>query len=215
MKAFEGRAIIAFVCITSFFVLASASVAFGSNMKTAGAVPATAKTTQARLERQVTTTLKALTHKLRGRFRKEMAAGGPARAVLVCGRLAPLAFDRASRQTGWKITRVGTRVRDPLLGMPDAWEQKVLQRFEQEAAHGENRDKMSYSQIVTEPGGRYFRYMKALFIKPVCLACHGPAKDISPKVMAILKNRYPHDKAIGYKTGQLRGAISVKVPLGQ
>lgn len=158
-------------------------------------------------------TAAGLMHQLFSALQKQMAAGGPARAVSVCSELAPAIANKISRETGWKVTRVGTRVRNPLLGMPDAWEQKVLQNFEKRAAKGEAFDKMSYAEVVSEPDGKYFRFMKALAIKKPCLACHGTEGQISPAVRAILKKRYPHDKATGYKIGDLRGAISIKEPL--
>jgi hypothetical protein len=146
-------------------------------------------------------------------LQKEMAAGGPAGAVGVCSDLAPSIAGKISRETGWRVTRVSTKVRNPLLGMPDAWEQKVLLDFEKQATKGESIDKMSFSEVVSEPEGRFFRYMKAVAIKQPCLACHGTEAQISPSVRAILKERYPHDMATGYKLGDLRGAISIKEPL--
>lgn len=152
-------------------------------------------------------------HELGAAFKKEMAAGGPVGTVKVCSKIAPSIAGRISRETGWRVTRVGTRVRNPLLGMPDAWEQKVLADFQRRAAKGESLDRMSFSEVVTEPDGKYFRYMKAIGVKPMCLACHGPEDRIAPAVRKILRERYPHDKATGYKAGDLRGAISIKAPL--
>ena len=146
-------------------------------------------------------------------LQKEMASGGPAGAVGVCSDLAPSIAGRISRETGWRVTRVSSKVRNPLLGMPDAWEQKVLQDFQARAAKGEDIDKMSYSEVVTEPDGKFYRFMKAVAIKQPCLACHGTEGQIAPPVLAILKERYPHDAATGYKLGDLRGAISVKAPI--
>ena len=146
-------------------------------------------------------------------FKKEMAAGGPVGAVKVCSEIAPSIAGRISRETGWRVTRVGTRVRNPLLGMPDSWEQKVLSDFQRRAARGESFDKMSFSEVVKEPDGSYFRYMKAIGVKPQCLACHGQKDGIAPAIRKILKERYPHDEATGYKAGDLRGAISIKAPL--
>jgi hypothetical protein len=145
-------------------------------------------------------------------LQKEMAAGGPSGAVSVCSDLAPSIAGRISRETGWRVTRVSAKVRNPLLGMPDQWEQKVLLDFEKRAARGEDIEKMSFSEAVSEPGGRFFRYMKAVAIKKPCLSCHGTEEQIAPSVRTILKERYPHDAATGYKLGDLRGAISIKEP---
>jgi len=146
-------------------------------------------------------------------FKKEMAAEGPVGTVSVCSELAPEISGRISRDTGWRVTRVGTRVRNPLLGTPDAWEQKVLMDFKKRRIQGEGIEKLSHSEVVGEPGGMFFRYMKAIGVKSQCIACHGPEDRIKPEVREILKERYPHDKATGYKTGELRGAFSIKRPL--
>ena len=148
-------------------------------------------------------------------LQKELAKSGPAGAVSVCSDLAPRVAGQISRQTGWKVTRIGTKVRNPLLGSPDAWEQKALMDFAERASQGEDIDKMSFSEVVNEPAGKFFRYLKAIAMKPPCLACHGPESQITPEVRTVLSERYPHDLATDYQLGDLRGAISIKEPLGQ
>lgn len=88
-------------------------------------------------------------------MRREVAKGGPVEVVKVCVDLAPELAGRLSREQGRRVTRVGTRVRNPLLGMPDAWEQQVLAAFVERAAKGEDLTGMSHGEIVTEPNGRY------------------------------------------------------------
>lgn len=150
---------------------------------------------------------------LGGAMKKEMKAGGPVAAVKVCSELAPQITAQISREKGWKVTRVGTRVRNPMLGLPDPWEQKVLAQFQERAGKGEKFDKMAFAEIVEEPNGKYFRFMKAIGVQGQCLACHGDAAGIKPEVKALLEERYPHDQAKGYKPGDLRGAVSIKRPL--
>lgn len=67
--------------------------------------------------------------------------------VKVCTDLAPHIAGRLSRDQGWRVTRVGTRVRNPLLGMPDAWEQQVLALFAARAAKGEDKDGVLFSPM--------------------------------------------------------------------
>ena len=146
---------------------------------------------------------------------QEMTKGGPAEAIRVCAELAPEIAGRLSREHGWRVTRVGTRVRNPLLGMPDAWEQKVLAEFAERAGKGEAFPGMTQSEVVTEPGGQYYRFMKAIAVQPQCLLCHGPSDQIPDGIKAVLKKQYPFDAATGYKAGELRGAVSIKQPIGQ
>ncbi|MBZ0088891.1 MAG: DUF2309 domain-containing protein, partial [Thermoanaerobaculia bacterium] len=47
-----------------------------------------------------------------------------------------------------------------------------------------------------------------------CGACHGQPGELAPGVAEVLARRYPGDTATGYTAGDLRGAISVRVPLG-
>ena len=144
---------------------------------------------------------------------REMQKGDPSQVISVCAGLAPEIANRLSRENGWRVTRVGTRVRNPLLGMPDAWEQGVLDQFSTRAKDGEKFTEMSYSEVVSEPTGQFFRFMKPIGVQPKCLLCHGPSQNIPEPIRAMLKKHYPHDAATGYKVGDLRGAVSIKQPI--
>lgn len=141
---------------------------------------------------------------------KAVAEGGPESAIKVCKEIAPKMAGDISRKQGWKLTRVSLKVRNPLLGTPDAWEQKVLKDFEARAAKGEKPETMEFSEVVQEPAGNAFRYMKAIALQPGCVACHGSAEQIPENVKARLAEDYPHDKATGYAPGQIRGGVSIK-----
>ena len=158
-------------------------------------------------------TTQSFMKQLGGTMKKEMQAGGPVAAMKVCREQAPRIANEISLQKGWKVTRVGTRVRNSMLGTPDAWEQKVLKAFEERAARGEKYHDMSYWEVVDEPAGRSLRFMKAIGVAPKCLVCHGPAEQIAGPVRNQLKQLYPHDRATGYRAGDLRGAVSIKQPL--
>ena len=155
----------------------------------------------------------AFLQELSAAMKREMSKGGPLEAIKVCGELAPEIANRLSRENGWRVTRVGTRVRNPLLGMPDSWEQKVLGEFAARAAKGESFAKMTHSEVVSEPGGQYFRFMKPIAVQPKCLLCHGPNETIPESIQNVLTKHYPFDLATGYKAGDLRGAVSIKQPL--
>ena len=150
---------------------------------------------------------------LGGALKAELDKGGPAQAISVCRDLAPAVANRLSLENGWKVTRVGTRVRNAMLGTPDAWEQEVLKDFQDRAAQGENYAEMARAEVVEEPGGRYFRFMKPIPVQALCLNCHGGEQDIKAEVKAALAENYPHDQATGYQLGDLRGAFSIKQPL--
>jgi Protein of unknown function (DUF3365) len=156
--------------------------------------------------------VKDLASRLGGALQKELAADGPVAAIRVCRDIAPEITSDISRRTGMRVTRVSLKTRNPLLGSPDAWEQKVLLDF---AARAEKEDPaaLEYAEIVSEPQGTFMRYMKAIPVQPVCLKCHGTLGTISPKVGEQLSAQYPHDKATGYSLHQIRGAFSIKKAL--
>lgn len=151
--------------------------------------------------------------KLGAANKKAVSEGGPEAGVDICKDVAPLMTSEISRQTGWKLTRVSLKVRNPLLGTPDAWEQNGLQQFEARVAKGEKPESLELAEIVDEPNGKSFRYMKAIVLQPGCVACHGPVEQLSDDVKARLAESYPQDRATGYSAGQVRGAITIKRPL--
>lgn len=151
-----------------------------------------------------------LSQQLGAALRREMSGTGPEGAVAVCRQLAPDIAGTLSRQAGVRVARVSLKPRNPMLGQPDVWEQAVLAEFDRRAAAGEKPEALEHHDIVSEPQGRYFRYLKAIPVQPLCMACHGPAETLAPAVRERLATEYPHDRAVGYAPGQIRGAITVK-----
>jgi len=154
-----------------------------------------------------------LTQQLGTQLKAELARGGPEAAIGVCRDVAPQIAGRLSREHGWHVVRVSLKTRNALLGMPDAWEQAVLADFDRLGTAGEKPETLERAEVVEEPSGRYYRYMKAIPVQPLCLACHGSREAIAPGVAARLHADYPHDQATGYSVGQIRGAVSIKQPL--
>jgi hypothetical protein len=176
------------------------------------AVPALAQDTAA-LTGQAREAAGTLQKALASKLLAEIKAGGPESAISVCTALAPEAAGKLSRERGWRVTRVSLKVRNPVLGTPDAWEQRTLADFDARVARGEKPEALEAAEIVSEPQGRYFRYAKALPVAGLCLNCHGQAENVPAGVRERLAKEYPHDRATGYREGQIRGAISVKRPL--
>ena len=142
---------------------------------------------------------------------EQIAKGGPESAIAVCQEKAPQMAKAASEQTGWAIRRVSLRNRNPK-AVPDAWEQAALQDFDRRAAAGESPATLEKWDVVTSDARKEYRYMKALPVQPLCMACHGPADKLSPAVTAQLKTRYPQDLGTGYAVGQIRGAMTIRKP---
>ena len=157
-------------------------------------------------------TVKEIASQLGNTLQKEMASNGPAAAIEVCKNLAPAITSAISAKTGQRVTRVSLKTRNPLLGFPDAWEQKVLADFAQRMEK-ENPATIEYAEVVTEPQGKFMRYMKAIPVQGICLKCHGTPETLAPHVKERLDIEYPDDKATGYTLNQLRGAFSIKKPM--
>lgn len=177
-----------------------------------GSAPAFAGEAESR-EAEARKVVKTLMSELSGELKAAMKEGGPSEGIGVCVERAPEITARLSREKGWRVTRVSDQVRNPLLGMPDRWEQETLQRFRQRHADGASYKGMSRGEVVAEPGGKYYRYMQAIPLQGQCMSCHGAEEDLAPAVREMLSERYPHDRATGYEVGDLRGAFSIKQPL--
>lgn len=146
---------------------------------------------------------------LSSELREAMEQGGPAEAIRVCRDRAPGIKSRLSRETGWRITRVGTRVRNPLLGMPDEYEAEILDRFAMMRAEGTPVGDLEHASVETSGERRYFRYLKGIGVQEQCLSCHGAAEERPKAIKDQLSEQYPHDQAVDYEVGDLRGAFSI------
>ncbi|HJW85672.1 MAG TPA: DUF3365 domain-containing protein [Candidatus Brocadiaceae bacterium] len=106
-----------------------------------------------------------------------------------------------SQKTGYLLKQTSLKLRNPD-NAPDAFEQRILKKFEDEKGLKE------YWEINAVNKEKYFRYMLPLVVKEACLKCH----ESSEKVPAFISERYKSDTAVGYHLGDVRGAISLKVP---
>lgn len=166
---------------------------------------------EARLTEESRRIATKLLDQLRGEVVREMESSGPLRSIVVCKYSAPELTSMLSRQNGIRVTRVSLKPRNRSIGEPDAWEQQVLLDFEKRLSKGEKIEAIDHAEIVHEPIGRYFRFMKAIPMGQACVSCHGP--NVSDAIRSMLATEYPHDKAIDFTVGQIRGAVSVKKPL--
>jgi len=143
----------------------------------------------------------------------EVKARGPAGALQQCSKVA-LGLAKQHEQEGWRVRRVSVKYRNPA-DAPDDYEARVLHEFAALKAKGELEIDTEHAEVVTDEGRTYLRYMKPIVMgSPVCLSCHGGPRDIPPDVQAELRRLYPDDKATEYQVADLRGAVSVKLPLG-
>ncbi len=107
--------------------------------------------------------------------------------------------DRFYKKTGITLKQTSIKNR-AVYNKPDLFEKDVLAKFESKQLEGGK----AYSQVAKVNGKEAVRYMFPLYISQLCLSCHGdPAGELD------VAGR----KKEGYKIGDLRGAISVIVPI--
>jgi len=150
---------------------------------------------------------------VRSELLKAIETSGPLRAIVVCKYTVPEIASAISRKYGARVTRVSLTPRNPALGWGDAWEQQALMEFDKRVAKGEAADGMEHAAVVTEPSGKFLRYMRVLPMQAPCMHCHGPAEQINESVRSQLAHDYPHDQATGLVVGKVRGAVTYKKPL--
>jgi hypothetical protein len=63
--------------------------------------------------------------------------------------------------------------------------------------------------VVSLPNDR-FGYAEPIFLKPLCLTCHG--ESLAPDVAARINELYPEDRALGFETGDFRGVFWIEYP---
>jgi hypothetical protein len=148
------------------------------------------------------------------KLKAAMSTDGPVAAVSVCKESAPAIARQLSIANDAKVTRVGTRVRNQNMGVPNAWQKEALTQFEARLSQGEKAADIEFWQVADNGHGKSeLRYAKAIAIQPQCLSCHGSAQDIAAQLSEKLRIEYPNDQATGYSVGQLRGAVVVTRPI--
>lgn len=151
-----------------------------------------------------------LGQKLKGALTNE----GPVAAVSVCKEAAPAIAKGLSAQHGAQVTRVGTRVRNPKMGVPNSWQKEALAGFDARITKGEKPADLEYWKVVEGTDGkRELHYAKAIVTQPLCVTCHGNPEDIPAPLMEKIRAEYPDDQATGYSVGKLRGAVVVTRPM--
>jgi hypothetical protein len=171
------------------------------------------------------------------------AAGDFATVFPDCPRIAPEIASDFSRQTGYLVRRVTEKTRNSRNTPDDwellqlrkfakmAADGEPRTQFDITKPDGTLMPTMEYEvyEVVEEPRAKgkdkkiagervaYFRYMRSITMpgldKLPCLKCHGTADQLAPGVQEMVNFYYPHDKAMGYVPGDVRGAWTIKIPL--
>ena len=146
---------------------------------------------------------------LKGVLISQIQTNGVIQAVSVCSDTAQILTNNFGIQRGVYIKRVSLKNRNEN-NFPDNFEKKVLSKFEMLHQSTELNSETEHAEIVQEGEFKYLRYLKPILVQAECLNCHGSETEIMPEVKQLIAQEYIDDKAIGYKIGELRGAVSLK-----
>jgi len=149
---------------------------------------------------------------LKGVLIEQIQTGGVLQAVSVCSDTAQILTNEFGLSKGLFIRRVSLKNRNTN-NYPDDFEKGVLNRFQLLHQNNGLTSEAEYAEITTEDDIKYLRYLKPIVIQAECLNCHGNESDMMPEVNKLITQKYPDDKAKGYKTGDLRGAVSIKTAI--
>jgi hypothetical protein len=188
-----------FIRLCAVSAVFSAGIAFAEDAPSADPNVEEAKTVIKTFSMQLKSELKAALEE------------SPLKAIAVCKERAPAIATEVGNKTGWSVGRTTLKPRNTELNTPDAWERGVLTQFAQRQAAGEDIQTIAHGEVIETDAGKTFRFMKAIPMVEICLACHGT--EIAPEVAAALDEHYPQDQARGYQKDELRGAFSVSKPL--
>jgi len=146
---------------------------------------------------------------LKGVLISQIQTNGVLQAVSVCSDTAQVLTNNFGVQKGVYIKRVSLKNRNAN-NFPDDFEKKVLSKFELLHQNKELTSETEHAEIVEEGEFKYLRYLKPILVQAECLNCHGSESDIMPEVKQLIAQEYIGDKAVGYKIGDFRGAVSLK-----
>lgn len=140
-------------------------------------------------------------------MKQNMKKGGPLQALDFCSNQAYTLTQKVNNEldANIKVKRVSTQNRSPL-NKPLPEEAKVLEDLHKLQKEGKKLPKYI---LTKEKDGSYKYYKPLLISKKVCLKCHGNLSE--SKLKSEIHKRYPNDKAMGYKMGDLRGAVVVEI----
>lgn len=144
---------------------------------------------------------------LGGNMKAHMKAGGPMDALDFCSNEAYTLTESVNKklEKGVSVKRISSKFRNPL-NTPSADEQLVLDELQTLQDKGEKLP----PYIIKQTGETSYKFYKPLTMnKPVCLQCHGDVQNGALKKE--IAQRYPDDKAMGYKLNDLRGAVVVTI----
>ena len=162
-------------------------------------VPAELRPAVSRADLIIVTMHDALLRELESGF----VEGGPAHAIKSCHLDAEWVTQRVGRQEGIAAGRTSDRLRNPL-NAPRPWAAPVV-------AANAGRRARDIDGFAIDLGDK-LGVLRPIAHRPTCAACHGRDEQLGATIREELRDRYPADRATGFKEGEIRGWYWVEIP---
>lgn len=145
---------------------------------------------------------------LGGQLKQAIQEGGIPNAIDYCHVQAMPITQSLSEKYGATVRRVSLKYRNPE-DAPQGMEKTFLDAYAQ--AHESGGELKP--QTFTKKDGTTLFTAPIVINNALCLNCHGTVgKEVSEEDYALIQERYPEDKAVGYALGDLRGMWSITFP---
>jgi Protein of unknown function (DUF3365) len=132
-----------------------------------------------------------------------LAHRSPAGAISFCHLDATAIIQRVGMAEGIAAGRTSDRVRNPK-NAPKSWAAPLVKAHAGQAAR-------SVEGFAVDLGDKV-GVLRPIVEQPMCAGCHGPVERFDPGVAVVLQNRYPEDRALGFRDGEIRGWFWVEMP---
>jgi len=154
------------------------------------------------------TAIKELLKNFKKNFKPAMKKGGPVGATNFCANKAEEITQNVNKnlKDGVSIKRITLKPRNEK-NKAVADEAQILTSLKTLQDNGVALPKM----LVQKVDEKHYKVFKPITLKPMCVVCHGTEDKLDKKAYEAIKAKYPNDKAIGYKVGDLRGAFVVDI----
>ena len=150
-----------------------------------------------------------LTKSLGTQLKAAMSTGGPESAIHVCSQVAgPITKSINAELKGITVSRTSLRVKNPK-NAPDEVDLRILNDWQKLSDAGE---KLPANEVIRVDSGTAHFY-KPIMVQAICLKCHGKTETLAPKLITLLDEKFPEDKARGFSEGDLRGVFRVEAKL--
>jgi hypothetical protein len=153
---------------------------------------------------------------LSGQLMGAMAKGGPTHAIDFCSTRALALTAAVGSSNRVVLHRVSHAPRNPA-NAANPLEQELITRFQAEVRLGTNQPPVPPAPVLrTNTTGATVFYAPIVLSNPLCLQCHGtPGREIATATAEAIGQRYPQDRATGFRMGDVRGLWKVEIEKGR